>query len=395
MIGRADRAVGRRGATMVLTALMTTMLIGFVALAVDTSVLAVARNQLGIASDAAALAGASALADERRLNPNANLDLIFNAARVRAREFAEQNQVLGTMPTVFENSSNDPSGDIVLGRIANPANPASPFQTDASLQSNYNSVQVRVARSAERGGIVPTFFAKVMGIHGSSVQVTGTASALNYSVAGYTSEPNKNADLLPFALDRTTYEEMIDPSIQTSDNYTINLSTRAVSNGPDGIKESVLFPTWKGPGNWGTVNIGVSNNSTNTLRDQILDGVTPQQLKTYAGGELTLNLTDAFGKKYVMLDGNPGISAGMKSALEEIIGQPRTLPIYEWASGNGNNMEYKIVDFAPVRVMAINFQGNPKYVIVQPAITRDPTAIPGELQTNWTAGGLIRLNLTR
>jgi hypothetical protein len=46
-------------------------------------------------------------------------------------------------------------------------------------------------------------------------------------------------------------------------------------------------------------------------------------------------------------------------------------------------------------VLAVNFKGNPKYVIVQPALTRDPTAIPGEAQTSWTAGGLIRLNLSR
>jgi hypothetical protein len=46
-------------------------------------------------------------------------------------------------------------------------------------------------------------------------------------------------------------------------------------------------------------------------------------------------------------------------------------------------------------LLAVNFKGNPKYVIVQPALTRDPTAIAGEVQSDWTRGGLIRLNLTR
>ncbi|WP_169977833.1 pilus assembly protein TadG-related protein [Tautonia rosea] len=398
MRGRADRPKGRRGATLVLSAVMMTAILGFVAVAVDTTVLAVARHQLGIAADAGALAGASALADERRLNPNMSLTTIFTSAHSRSQQFVEQNTVLGHKPVVVSNPFNSPSGDVVLGYIANPLDPSSPFVSDMSQAANFNSVQIRAARSEARGGIVPAFFARAIGIDGAAVRVRGTATAMNYTIAGFSSEPSRNADLLPFVLDRLTYEAMINPYISTIDQYTYNAETKRVTNGSDGIKESQMFPVKNGyPGNWGSANIGVTNNSTNTLRAQIEHGVTPQQLSMYPGGELTLHQTDAQGKPYVMLGGNPGISAGMKSALEAIIGQPRTLPIFDpnGSGGNGNNTQYKVIGFASVRVVAVNFQGNPKYVIVQPALTRDPTAIPGKVQTGWTAGGLIRLNLSR
>ena len=45
--------------------------------------------------------------------------------------------------------------------------------------------------------------------------------------------------------------------------------------------------------------------------------------------------------------------------------------------------------------MSVNFQGNPKYVIVQPALVIDRTAIAGPPLPSWTSGGLIRLHLSR
>ncbi|WP_152053326.1 pilus assembly protein TadG-related protein [Tautonia marina] len=391
----ADAAEGRRGATLVLSAVMMTAILGFVALAVDTTVLAVARHQLGISADAGALAGASALADERRLNPNMSLTTIFTSAQSRAQQFVEQNEVLGQPPVIVSNPFNAPNGDVVLGYIADPMNPASPFLSDASLAANFNSVQVRAARSEERGGIVPAFFARAIGIDGASVRVRGTATAMNYSIAGFSSESSQNADLLPIVLDQEAYERMISPTSSNGDKYRYDTDTGQVASGTDGIPESVLYPVKSGsPGNWGTVNIGTTNNSTSTLGAQIRYGVTPQQLSRYPGGKLTLSQSDSDGP-YVMLEGDPGISAGIKDDLTAIIGKPRTIPIYSENSGNGNNAQYKVVDFAAVRVLSVNFKGNPKYVIVQPALTRDPTAIPGEVQTNWTAGGLIRLNLSR
>ena len=52
------------------------------------------------------------------------------------------------------------------------------------------------------------------------------------------------------------------------------------------------------------------------------------------------------------------------------------MPIYDTSGGNGNNAWYHVVTFASVRIVAVNLTGNNKYVVVQPAINDDPTAIP-------------------
>ena len=52
------------------------------------------------------------------------------------------------------------------------------------------------------------------------------------------------------------------------------------------------------------------------------------------------------------------------------------IPIYDQSGGNGNNATYRVIKFAPVRVMSVNFQGNPKYVISPAVLLKDPTATP-------------------
>ena len=254
-------------------------------------------------------------------------------------------------------------------------------------------MQVLVSRSESKGGLVPAFFARVFGSTGSPVSRTAVATALNYTIGGFRAGDG-NADLLPIVLDIDTYSKMIDSSYSTTDQYAYDPDTGTVSAGSDGVEESKLYPVKNGlPGNWGTVKIGVSNNSTSTLGAQIRYGVTPEQLSTYSGGILQLDANAS--PPSVQLGGNPGISAGIKDDLAAIIGEPRTIPIYDQSGGNGNNAWYRIVAFAPVRVLDVSFKGNPKYVIVQPALVKDPTAIPGSLQADWTTGGLVRLHLTR
>src|SRR5262249_61593244 len=96
----------------------------------------------------------------------------------------------------------------------------------------------------------------------------------------------------------------------------------------------------------------------------------------------------------ITFGGNPGISAGIKDDLTAIIGQSRFVPIYDSNGGNGNNAWYRVIAFQPCRILSVNFQGNPKYVIIQPCLLNDETAIAGTAQS-WTSGGLISVQLTR
>jgi len=386
------RKLRRLGATLALTASFMVVLLGFTALAVDTMVLAVAKHQATTSAEAASLAAAHVLANEARISPSVNMSALMAAAHTTAEIYAKENEVLGADPVIVNNFENEPAGDIVIGYL-DVSDPDAQLQTGSYLESQFNSAQVRVARTADRGGLIPTTFARVLGIEGSDTWSQSTATALNYTIEGFEAGPG-NSSLMPIVLDQETYDAMISHSINTTDQYTYNPSNGAVTSGSDGIEESKLYPVRTGnPGNWGTVNIGVNNNSTKTLGDQIRFGVTEAQLNNYPGGKLELDTS--LDPPSVTLGGDPGISAGIKDDLKAIIGQPRTIPIYDVSGGNGNNAWFRIVKFAPVRVLDVSFKGNPKYVIVQPALVSDDTAISGELQQTFEAGGLIRLHLTR
>jgi hypothetical protein len=178
---------------------------------------------------------------------------------------------------------------------------------------------------------------------------------------------------------------------QTTDQYSYSASTGTVTAGADGITESQLYPVSSGsPGNWGTIKVGVSNNSTSVLGAQIRNGITPGQLATFPNS--TIQLDNTLSPPSITFQGNPGISAGIKDDLSSIIGVPVVFPIYDQSGGNGNNAWYRVIAFQPARIMSVNFQGNPKYVIIQPALINDDTAIAGTPQSS-SQGGLISLQL--
>ena len=69
------------------------------------------------------------------------------------------------------------------------------------------------------------------------------------------------------------------------------------------------------------------------------------------------------------LNGDTGISAGVKDELAGIVGKTRFIPIFRSVTGPGNNADYTIVKFVGVRVLAVKLTGSTssKYVMVQPA----------------------------
>jgi hypothetical protein len=395
----ATKAQKQRGASVALLALLLPVLIGFVAVSVDVAVITTARAQLKTAADAAAMAGAYHLADNYRVQGGTVLTTEFNNAQSHAKITAQANKVLGQPAVIVDNPSNSPGGDVVIGAW-NPFTHTWSPPPLANIQQT-NSVMVTARRSSDHTGAVPNYFGSALGFNGTTLNVSSIATVQNYQISGFRSVNNLSADLLPIALDVTTYNKMLtrDPTVVT-DQYTFTPSSyspptsNGVTSGPDGIYESVLYPVTSGnPGNWGTVKIGVSNNSTSTLAAQIQYGITPAQLSNYPNGTVQLDTTQV--PPQITLGGNPGISAGIKGAVSAIIGKAVTIPIYDQSGGNGNNAWYRVIAFQGVRIMASNFQGNPKYVIVQPALVQDPTAIPGPPQPAWTSGGMIRVNLTQ
>lgn len=422
-----DRAAARmpRGKVLVMTAILIPAIMAFMALSVDVAVIATARAQLGTVTDAGALAGARKLADEMRVRGTTDLTSEMSNARTQAKTIGQDNKVLATTPVLQDNTNNSASGDIVIGYV-DPTTHAwtSPPLADPTM---YNAVQVTASRSSSHGGVVPAFFSRVWGYGGSTVTMVSRATAQNYPIAGFssatrpvgggsstTTSSTPNADLLPIVLDVNTYKAMMqstaNPATATStDRYTYNESTGTVTSGADGIYESMLYPVSAGlPGNWGTINVGVSNNSTSIISAQIRYGITPAQLATFPGGEIKLTADPSDGVPSITFSGNPGISAAMKDDLESIIGKPRAIPIYDNSGGDGNNAWYRVIAFQPCRILDVDFQGASKYVVIQPCLMTDATAIPQTTTTQWpsssnswgwnwsfTSGGLLRVHLTK
>ena len=298
-----------RGAVAAITAALLPAFIGLAALSTDTAVIAVARSEMSTAADAAALAGAMQLATEDRVRGTTSITTEITAANNQAVALATANSVLGTAPIVNANKSNQSGGQIMVGYL-NPTNASSTLDSSTASTSLFNSVQVQILRDASHGGSIPTVFAQLMGFKGSNVTVTSTATAQSYSISGFQAVGSLNASLLPIVLDKTTWQTMM--TGQSTDQYTYNSSNNTVTSGADGIYESQLYPVSSGsPGNWGTIKVGVSNNSTSVLRPRSSTGSRrPNWRPTRTARSSS---TRRQSPPSMTFSGNPGISAGIKT----------------------------------------------------------------------------------
>ena len=140
---RQRNAAKRRGKILVLTAVMAPVLFGAALVSTDTVVIVNAEAQMKTAADAAALAGAMALVDETRVRGATDLTSLMSSARAKAISVATTNRVLEAVPVIQDNSSNSPSGDVVIGYLS-PNDTTSPSPSTTSSQSTFNAVQVAI-----------------------------------------------------------------------------------------------------------------------------------------------------------------------------------------------------------------------------------------------------------
>jgi Flp pilus assembly protein TadG len=357
----------RRGAA-ILTAVLAVFFIGIVALGVELGYLFMNYGQLQTCADSGALAGAQVLMNDGRVKSTPEYSTGQSNARSNSVQFAGYNRVGVDFPVVDPNSSNGSNGDVVIGYLADPADPD--CQLDTSDQSKFNAVQVRVRKNSSLNGKVPAFFSRLWGNTG--VDVVGKATAvMPASIVGFqvTSE-TENAGVLPFAIKKTSWDALLAGT--GSDDWRYDAAGNVVS-GSDGILEMSMFPIDNGAsGNSGTVDIGNSNNSTADLSRQIRYGISASDL-AYIGGALQLGSDGT-----LILNGDTGISAAIKDDLESIKGKPRSICIYSTVSGPGNNAMYTIVGFVGIRIMKVKLTGSPKYVTIQPAVCVDASAIIGD-----------------
>jgi Flp pilus assembly protein TadG len=357
----------RQGTITILAALMSIVLVGMVAFCVDIGYVLSAKEDLQRSADSAALAACWEFGS--RLAKGTTTTAAAGYARTTAAQYASLNRVTGSPVLLNTNTSNSPDGDVVLGYISDFKNPQSAFQTDGA--NGYNAVQITLHKDSTENGKVPFFFARVFGMTGQQLHSVAVAGLVR-DVKGFKIPGGGgNLAILPYALDLQTWNSLVANS--GTDNYSYNPTTHAVQAGSDGLVEVNLFPQGTGsPGNRGTVDIGSSNNSTADIARQIVYGISPSDL-TALGKPLEF---DATGK--LTLNGDTGISAGVKDELASIKGQPRVIPIFSTVSGNGNNAQYTIVKWQGVRIMNVQLTGSmsQKNVMVQVAPAQMTGIVP-------------------
>jgi len=351
------------------------VLVFVLAISVDLGYMFNTRAELQRSADSAALAACWEYYEV--LAAGGSEDDADEAARDAAIEYVAANRVCNEAPEIDANWENDAGGDLVIGYL--PDLDDGSGSIDVLQSSATNAVRVTVRRRSQMNGEAPLFFARALGRDTLPLNAVGTAALVRHICGFKTPSDGTKLGILPFALDIETWNDMLAGS--ASDDYTWNTVDQVIESGSDGILEVNLFPQGTGsPGNRGTVDIGSSNNSTNDIARQITDGISEADL-AYLGGEIRFN-----EEGIIILNGDTGISAGVKDELASIIGEPRIIPVYSQVDGPGNNADYTIVQLVGIRIMAVKLTGpmKKKHVTIQPASVIIRGVIPSTPEDSCT-----------
>ncbi len=350
----------RRGAIAVLAMLLLSVLIMVAAFGVELSMFMAEKAEMQRSADAAALAACWEYV--AHMNRGSAEPASRDCARTVASEIAGTNLVRLQSLDADLNASNEAAGDIVFGQFDSFGNPYGEMTPQDS--GVVNAVKVRLRQTRERNGEVTFTLARLLGINSKPLEVEAVASIAR-NVRGFRApaDNSKTVNLLPFAVKRELWDSLM--AGNGDDDYSYNFDTGEVTNGSDGKREINIYPHTTGAsGNSGTVDLGSSGNSNADVKRQILNGASAEDLDEL-GGKIEL---DASGQ--LLLNGDTGISAGMKAELNAVKGQPRVIMVYSQVTGNGNNATFTIIRFVGIRIMHVNFQGsknNSKKLIIQPA----------------------------
>lgn len=418
----------RRGVVAVQVVIMLVVILGFAALTIDIGNVYRARGELQRASDSGALAGVSAFLGDNMLEalqsgydgaPDpALIDPIHDSAGTRAVAYSEKNNTLQT-PTKVED------GDVVLGHF-DFSDPGADLDAEAD-PANFNAVALTVRRTSDgTNGGVPYWFARVFGLSDGQSAATATA-AFDDRFSGYREDDRGNY-LIPFTIHIDEYENQFHNG---DDDWSYDGGNDDVNQTGDGIREIKLFPyklsgggngnnngngngngngkkgggggstgddgdQQGGSGNFGLLNIGNPNQGVPLIEDQIIDGVTADNLEAEVGTN-TLTFFDEDGdEKTYDITGSPGMKVGVEDAVEERIGDIVGFFVHDQVTDGGANCTYRVVGIRFGRLLHIDLTGNPddKAIIIQPVIFNAPNIL-----TNPNAapsGGQVgRLSLVR
>lgn len=390
---RGRRTKTERGAVIVWTAVGLTVLIGFVALAVDSGYVRVVRTQLQAAADAAAMAGASALLSPAVEFGASSPETLVYEANNRASAYAGKNQAAS------QYLSLDVS-DVSVGYIADTND--LDVELAAGVQP-YNAVYVRVLKtSGSSNGPLDLIFGSVLGKSTASLGAGATA-VLDGRMYAYRPVDNVRGPAIPVTIWKQKWlDEIINGAGE--DNYGFDPVTGEVTLGPDGIPEISIYPQKQkdigdeedGSGNFGLLNIGTGNQGVPAIGDQIRNGLTEENIiGAFGESEIRFYTEDGAPINHV-LDGTPGVKNSLiqleddfRSRLGTVIG----FFLHDAVIESGANSQYNVVNMHFGRLMDLNARGsvNDKAVVIQPVAYVGQEIITGKDIIWHGTGGRIRL----
>ncbi len=355
----------RTGNILVLAAFCIIGVMGFTAFVVDVGYITLTKGQLQNAADAGALGASLELSDGIGAGATETQEEVDTECRQVAVQVVGVHGGGGQAAIHADNQQ-----DIRLGHVEWNA------ETGRWVKSwgvqPYNLVEVALHRdAASQHGPLDLFFAPVIGHDNADVDVTAAAAMVNGNGFRIEQGSGMTADILPIAVDWDTWNDFTNASTPGglfTDNYSYNENNGSVSSGSDGVLEMNMYPNGTvalPPGNRGTVDLGSPNNSTADISRQILHGMNEFDFSFFPNGEVKASWAQP-----LILNGDTGLSAGIKDELAAIKGQPRAIPIFtEVGGGNGNNAMYTIVKFVGIRIVSVKLTGNPnqKHVLIQQA----------------------------
>ncbi len=347
---RKARNLGaRRGASAIFLLFLMVVIAAMVAFAIDIGYMTVVRTNLQASADSSALAAVAAYIEHP------------DRARPTAKLYAEKYKAGSDLVDLR------PNDDVQVGFWDTELRRFTPYPV--GNDSGGNAVRVTTLISSERGNAAKLFFAPVLGRNEVDVRATATAMAMRIFRGFKPPASGRDQPILPFTIDMPSWNDVavgIGPDFWSWDD-----ELQEVVSGPDGVAEMNLVPEGNfASGNRGYLEIGSNGGANSALMRQIRHGLSPADFN-FHGGALDLG-----EEGRLVLGGKPGMRASLASAFDSIVGELRIIPVFTEVTGNGNNTKYTLVQWVAVRVMHVNFRGNPKQVWIQPATIMVSGGIP-------------------
>ena len=291
------------------------------------------------------------------------LSLVTGEIRSRAQPISSEHTAYGRVTIELE------SADVIPGWF-DFAHPNAPLNTAVPV-TQFNAVQVVEKRTAgSQNGSLALLFANVFGK--SEADVTALAIAgFDDRFAGFVPS-GPDTSLTPFVIHEDTFDYLV---VNGRDDYGWDEDLEQVTSFGDAIPEVQLYPYKEssdddgvGAGNFGLLNVGIPNEGLTGVSEQVLSGITSEDLESEIGTGDVVFYTDQGDPLTYDMTGNPGIKVGVEPDIEARIGDVIGFFLYDVLSDDGANTVYRINGMRWGRVMAVHLTGAPngRHIAIQP-----------------------------